>query len=227
MTNSPQVNPTYIAKFYAEKKLNDHFGSSNLNILNFLEKDIVLYLNDFFIITRDLSITLNEEFRRCYFDYSFAVVPVHKAFETYLNRILILLFEYEITKEPQKTVGHYLNLSNAEKSKKLEETEREMNLKLNKPEWLSRWNALSDHWKKNRNPLTHSGEERIETLTKAEQVANSIIREINLSLKLFTAEFIDPLLTRVKEQEDKKIEEEKKKHEVAMKILKEKASGIN
>lgn len=200
MDNTP-INPREVAKFYAEVKLSGHFSPPTINILNFLSKNIVQYLNDHFILVRDLSVTLNEDFRHCFYDYSFVVVPVHKAFECYLNQIFTLIFDFKISKSPQASLGHHLNLSEPEKKIILKRIKSYS--KINETDWLIRWNALADQWGKNRNPLTHSEEERIESLTHAEQVSNSILREINLSSKLFSSEFFDPIFKSIKETDEK------------------------
>ncbi len=87
--------------------------------------------------------------------------------------------------------------------------------KISKDKWIDRWKALAEQWQINRNPLTHPEQERILNLTKAEQIAGAIIREMEISLKLFMDEFLDPLVTIVRKQEEK---ESARRKEIASKV---------
>jgi len=210
------ANPTLPAftenqriKVLAQIKLNDTFSANEINALNALSSSVVPHLTDYFMLVNDLRLGLQEEIRRIYFDYSFVIFPVHKSFECFLQGVLEIIFRFEVSKS--KPIGSYLNYSSEEKKKMLGEMRKlPWGKKLTEEKWIERWEALNQQWKMNRNPLTHPEQERILNLTKAEQVSDAIIREMEISLKLFTVEFLDPLVEYVQREEKKKAEDAKK-----------------
>ncbi len=187
-------------KLSTQIKLNDTFDSDSFPVLNAFSSSIVPHLTDYFILVNDLRNGLNEETRRMYFDYGFVIFPVHKSFECFLKGMLEIVFTFKVSKNSQ--IGPYLNYTLDQKNKKLDVMSKlPWGKKINKSKWIERWEALHQQWKINRNPITHSEQERILSLTKAEQVANAIIREMEISTKLFKEEFTDPLVEHFENQE--------------------------
>jgi len=205
----PVLTENQRIKILAQIKLNDTFNGKAVQALNAFSPNIVPHLTDYFMLVNDLRTGLQEEIRRIYFDYSFVIFPVHKSFECFLQGVLEFVFRFEVSKS--KPIGSYLNYTNDKKEKVLDEMIKlPWGRKITKAKWIERWEALNQQWKINRNPLTHPEQERISNLTKVEQVAGAIIREMETSLKLFTDEFLDPLVDHFQKEEKKKIEATKK-----------------
>jgi hypothetical protein len=201
-------------KLIAQIKLRDSFDDGGIAALNAISSSIIPHLYDHFMLVNDLRLGLQEEFRRLYFDYSFVLFPVHKAFECFLNGVFGIVFRFELSKG--KNVGYYLSYTDEEKDKVLNEMLKlPWGKKISKDKWVARWKALAEQWAINRNPLTHPEQERILSLTKVEQIAGAIIREMEISLKIFKDEFLDPLINFINEQEK---QEAVKRNELAKKI---------
>ncbi len=199
----PSLSENQRIKLLAQIKLNDTFDGKALLALNAFSPSIVPHLTDYFMLVNDLRIGLAEEIRRIYFDYSFVIFPVHKSFECFLQGVLEVVFRFEVSKS--KPIGSYLNYSQIEKNKILDEMLKlPWGKKITKDRWIERWDALNQQWKINRNPLTHPEQERILNLTKVEQVAGAIIREMEISLKLFREEFLNPLVEHFEKEEKMK-----------------------
>lgn len=201
MTNPiPSLTENQKAKLLAQIKLEDSFDGKAISALNAFSPNIVPHMTDYFALINDLRFNLGEEIRKVYFDYSFVLFPLHKAFECYLNGVFSVIFEFEISKS--KTAGTYLGLDDAKKDEILEKLQkRPWGKKITKDKWIVRLNALNEQWKTNRNPLTHPEQERVQNLIKTEYIAGALIREIEVSLKLFMEEFLDPLVAHIREQE--------------------------
>ncbi len=212
--STPPLTESQRIKLLAQIKLKDTFDGKAISALNALSSDIVPHLTDHFMLVHDLRLSLREEYRRIYFDYGFVLFPTHKAFECFLNGVLSVIFKFEISRK--KPIGVYLNYSKTQKVKILDEMLKlPWGKKISKDKWIDRWKALAEQWQINRNPLTHPEQERILNLTKAEQIAGAIIREMEISLKLFMDEFLDPLVTIVRKQEEK---ESARRKEIASKV---------
>lgn len=188
----PQFTPQQFAYLKAQTKIKDVFEEREWNGLTFFPPNVGQYLLDYFIFVDDLRFTVNEEIRRCYQDYSFVVVPINKAFESYLFSLMTYVFGYKLTET--SPIGNYVNAKPDERKTKLDELKKKLSWTINEDKWNERWKGLGDCWRTNRNPLTHVQGEQIKSLAKAENIANAILREMDLSLKLFTKEFLDPLI---------------------------------
>jgi len=196
----PSLTENQRIKLQAQIKLNDTFDGKALLALNAFSPNIVPHLTDYFMLVNDLRFGLAEEVRRIYFDYSFVIFPVHKSFECFLQGVLEYIFSFEVSKS--KPIGAYLNYQEEEKNKILGEMLKlPWGKKITKVKWIERWNALNQQWKINRNPINHPEQERILNLTKVDQVAGAIIREMEVSLKLFRDEFLDPLVEYFEKEE--------------------------
>ncbi len=203
----PYLTENQKIKILAQIKLNDTFDGNAVRALNAFSPSIVPHLTDHFMLVNDLRIGLNEEIRRIYFDYSFVIFPIHKAFECFLQGVLEMIFKFEVSNS--KPIGSYLNQPTDEKNKILDEMKKlPWGTGISKDKWIERWEALNQQWKNNRNPLTHPEQERILNLTKAEQVAAAILREVEISLKLFTEEFLNPLVAHFEQEEKQKTKPE-------------------
>jgi hypothetical protein len=202
----PSLNENQRSRLLAQIKLKDTFDDKALSLLSSFSSDIIPHLTDHFILVNDLRTGLMEEVRRIYFDYSFVVFPIHKSFERFLQGVLEVVFSFKVSKD--KPIGMYLNYSLAQKNKILDEMLKlPWGKKITKEKWIERWDALCQQWKNNRNPLTHPEQERILNLTKAEQVAGAIIREMEISLKLFWQEFLAFLVEYVEKEEKAKMKQ--------------------
>jgi len=208
-TTTPTLTENQRIKLIAQIKLNDTFKGKSVSALNALSSNIIPYLTDYFMLVNDLHEGLKEENRKIYFDYSFVISPVHKALECFLKGALEVIFRLEVSKN--KPIGMYLKYEENRKKKILEEMKKlPWGKKISSDKWIERWEALNQQWKNNRHPIAHPEQERILNLTKADQVAGAIIREIEISLRLFIEEFLDPLVDYVDKQEKLKAKEAKK-----------------
>jgi len=199
------------SRLIAQASFEDCFKSHTRSALNYISKEVETYLTDYFLLLSDLKTVIKEESRRGFSDYSFIVFPVHKAFESYLSGSLFLFFRIKVSSNSNESIGHYLSISDSQKIKFINEAQKRYPhflSKLSNQKWVDAWNALKRQWSANRNLLTHVDGEKITNLRQAEQVANSIIREIDLSVQLFTKEFFEPLMEYAKA---KKEQEEKEK----------------
>ncbi|OGD57176.1 hypothetical protein A2V71_02025 [Candidatus Berkelbacteria bacterium RBG_13_40_8] len=215
MTSSSQqpisLPPDQRAKLLAQRRLSDEFDQEVLAALDFLSPDIRPYLTDYFILIEDFKVTLIEEYRRCYSDYSFLVVPIHKAFECYLFKLFGDILEFTISRKTN--IGYYLNVLAENKRKESIETliAKYPFAKIDEKKWLAMWQALGRQWETNRNPLTHFEGERINNINSAQQVASSIVREMKLSAKLINDELFIPVIEKIQKEEKEKEEIRKNK----------------
>lgn len=204
-----QLTPSQIAILTARRSLEDSFTAKELKNFSVLSKNIVPYLTDHFLLMNDLRSSIQEENRKCYFDYSFVVMPVHKAFESYLEGFLSFVFDFKISRDKNEgfTVGYYLKYPLEKKNVALDKIEKTVFIsKINRDSWIERWEGLKNQWNANRNTPTHPEGGNIPTLRQAEQIAGSILREMQLSIDLFDKEYISPLLEWY-EKNHKKTEE--------------------
>lgn len=195
------LNQLELAKLGAESKLKDSFDDKSLAVLRFYSEDVIPYLLDYLILVDDLTYRLSaggETLRRAYSDYSFLLLPVHKAYESYLTKLLSFNFGLSVSKKTGQSVGSYLKAPNVKKNK-VSELAKKIPWKISVNKWEDRWDGLKTQWGTNRNPLIHP-EEKLDTIRKAEDIARGIFREMNVSAKLFAEELLDPLLEIARKQ---------------------------
>lgn len=199
------LSPTDQVKGLAKLKLDNSFTLKAQSAFNFFSTEIIPYISDYFVLSDDLRtrVGLDEEYRRCYHDYSFLVFPVQKAFESYLAGVLTFVFQFNISKKHDETIGYYLkHFPETEKVKKIDSIKKRFP-KINNQKWMDRWSALGQCWVDNRNPLIHP-EQKVPTFRIAEQITSSILGEMRISIELIMNDILDPILDEIKKDKENK-----------------------
>jgi len=196
-----QLGPTEQAKGLAKVKLDNSFTSKEQGAFNFFSSEIVPYITDYFVLSDDLRtrVGMDEEYRRCYHDYSFLVFPVHKAFEAYLVGVLSFVFQFKISGKKNETIGYYLKYyPDDERKKKLENLAKKFP-KVDIQKWTDRWQSLGQCWTDNRNPLIHP-EQKVPTFRIAEQITSTILSEMRISVGAVMIDILDPLIEQIEKK---------------------------
>jgi hypothetical protein len=199
-----KLSQTEEARSLAKIKLDNTFTPKAQSAFNLFSTEIVPYIMDYFILSDDLRmrVGMDEEFRRCYHDYSFLVFPVQKAFESYAAAVLSFVFQFKITKEKNGSIGYYLHHFSEENKKEAINKLAKKFPKVNHNRWLNMWNALGLEWVDNRNPFIHP-EQQILTFRQAEQISSSIISQMRSSIELIMPDILDPLFEVIKKRKEK------------------------
>jgi len=196
-----RLGPTEQAKSLAKIKLDNSFSAKAQNAFNFFSSEIVPYITDYFVLSDDLRtrVGMDEEYRRCYHDYSFLVFPVHKAFESFLAGVWTFVFQFKVSRAKKETIGHYLKFYPEEDRKAKIDMLTKRFPKIVKTKWLERWQALGQCWTDNRNPFIHP-EQKIPTFRIAEQITSVILSETRLSVEIIMIDIFNPLLEEVEKE---------------------------
>ncbi len=141
-------------------------------------------------------------------DYGFLVHPVFCAFESFVTKFLIS-HSCAVTKD--MPIGQHLSedgipnvIRNLKAVAGALEQKHKVSIIIDEKKWIKHCQRMRDQWKENRIPFAHSELEVLESIGRVEIIHGSILRAIEIVAEDWNAVILNPILTAMKQQQEKK-----------------------